>query len=175
MKRTLVCLISILVLCLCMPSGIADETEGDMYTFCPFMSTYFYNAMIKNYLELNDTQAALLQVSSDGLKEGNLVYSNVMQDTLFIFGGTTEEFGTATTAYIYCSLKDSSTLKNIPMLIWASIIQMKYYGEITETGSSFLEWVNDSKTNGDTFTTPYFIARYSEEPRDNCTLLLLRR
>ena len=97
-----------------------------------------------------------------------------MQDTFFIFSGTTNEFGTATRAYIHCSLKDSSTLKNIPMLIWASIIQLKYYGEIVETGESFLEWVNEDRADGDTFTTPYFIAIYSEEPRDNCTLLLIK-
>ena len=165
----------VFILAICVNSGFADQSEGDMYTFCPFMSTLFYNEMIKNFLDLNDTQAALLQVSSDGLKDGNLVYSDILSDTIFIFGGTTNEYGTATSAYIYCSLKDNSTLKNIPMIIWASIIQLKYYGKIEETGSSFLEWVNGNRTDGEIYTSPYFIAQYTEEPYDNCTLLLVKR
>ena len=164
----------VLVLILCTSNGFANKSEGDLYTFCPYLSILFYNDTMKNFLDLNDTQAALLQVSSDGIQEGNLTYSNIMQDTFFIFGGTTEEFSTASTAYVYCSLKDSSVLKNIPMIIWASIIQYKYYGEIVETGSSFLEWVNEGRRDGDTFTTPFFTARYSEEARDNCSLLLIK-
>ena len=91
-----------------------------------------------------------------------------------LFGGVTGEYDTATTAYIYCSLKDSSMLKNVPMLLWASMIDMKYNGEIKETGSSFLEWVNEERRDGETFTSPYFTALYSEEFKDNCTLLLMK-
>ena len=171
-KRLMLVLLSITVLVLCATVGLADKSDGDTYTFCPAMSMSLYNSMIKNLLDLSDAQASLIQVSSDGVKDGNVVYSNAMQDTIFIFGGTTSEYGTASTAYIYCSLKDSSTLKNIPMLVWASCIEMKYYGEIKETGSTFLEWVNEERRDGETFTTPYFIALYKEEPRDNCSLLL---
>ena len=152
----------------------ADESEGDMYTFCPAISISFYNTMMKNILKLNDTQAALIQVTSDETKDGNLIYSNAMHDPVFIFGGVTNEYGTASTAYIHCSLKDDSVLKNVPMLIWASDIQIKYYGEIVETGSSFLEWVNEDRKDGDTFETPYFSALYKETPYDFCSLLLVR-
>jgi len=175
MKKRVICFFIASVLMLCTSTGLADKSEGDLYTFCPAMSTLYYNTILKNFLELDDTQAALLQVSSDGLKDGNLVYSDVLQNTFFFFGGASSEYDTATTAYIYCSLKDKSTLKNIPMILWASIIDMKYNGEIKETGSSFLEWVNDGKSDGDTYTSPYFIASYSEEPLDNCTLLLIKR
>ena len=174
MSKKLLCSFIAAILILCITTCLADESEGDMYTFCPAVSILYYNSMLKNFLDLNDTQAAIFQVSSDGTKDGNLVYSDILQNTFFFFGGASSEYDTATTAYIYCSLKDSSTLRNIPMILWASIIQMKYYGEIVETGSSFLEWVNDGRKNGDTFTTPYFIARYTEEPFDNCSLLLVR-
>jgi hypothetical protein len=160
---------------LCTVTGFADKTEGDLNTFCPALCTLNYNTLLKNFLELSDSQAALLQVSSDGFKDGNLVYSDVLQNTIFIFGGASNEYDTATTAYIYCSLKDSSTLKNIPMIFFASLVDMKYNGEIKETGSSFLEWVNEGRSNGETYTSPYFYATYTEEPKDNCTLLLLKR
>ena len=175
MKRKLIYVFIAVVISLCTTASLADKSEGDLYTFCPAMSTLYYNTILKNFLELDDTQAALFQVSSDGLKDGNLVYSDVLQNTFFFFGGASGEYDTATTAYIYCSLKDNSTLKNIPMILWASIIDMKYNGEIKETGSSFLEWVNDGKTDGGTYTSPYFIASYTEEPLDNCTLLLIKR
>ena len=173
-KKVLSVLIITSVLILSLTPALADKSDGDLYTFCPYMSTSFYNTMMKNLLDLTDTQATLIQVTSDGVKNGNLIYSNIMQDTVFIFSGTTSEFGTASTAYIYCSLKDSSVLKNIPMLIWAAGIQMQYYGEIEETGSSFLEWVNSDLKDGEIYTSPYFIATYHEEPYDNCSLLLLK-
>lgn len=175
MKKRLICLFISFAFILSISSGMADKSEGDLYTFCPAMSMLFYNSLLKNYLDLNDSQAALLQVSSDGFKDGNLVYSDVLQDTFFFFGGVSSEYDTATTAYIYCSLKDDSTLKNIPMILWAGIIDMKYNGEIKETGSTFLEWVNDGKSDGGTYTSPYFIASYTQEPYDNCTLLLVKR
>jgi len=164
----------ILILTICTPSVLADKSEGDLNTFCPHMCISMYNTMLKSLLELNDAQASLFQVSSDGIKDGNLYYSNVLQDTFFIFGGTTEEFGTATTAYIHCSLNDSSQLKNIPMLIWAANIQNAYFGKIEETGSSFLEWVNGVKEDGDTFNSSYFVASYNEVPLDSCSLLLMK-
>ena len=174
-KRLISILAAVLVLMLCIPSGLADKSEGDQYTFCPYISTLFYNGMIQSLLELDDSTAALIQVTSDGVKDGNLVYSNILNETIFIFGGTTSEFGTATNAYIYCSLKDDSVLKNIPMIVWASQIQYKYYGNLDETGSTFLEWVNGNRKDGATFSTPYFQARYSEEPHEYCTLLLLKK
>ena len=149
MKKVLICFLIATVLLSCVTPSLADESEGDLYTFCPAIGTLYYNSMLKNFLELNDTQAALLQVTSDGLKDGNLVYSDALQTTFFFFGGASNEYDTAATAYIYCPLKDSSTLKNITMIIWASIIDYKYNGEIKETGSSFLEWVNDGRTDGD--------------------------
>ena len=175
MKKYLICFLIAAVLLSCVAQGLADETEGDLYTFCPALSTLYYNSTIKGFLDLNDTQAALLQVTSDGIKDGNLVYSDALQTTFFFFGGASGEYDTAATAYIHCSLKDNSTLKNIPMIIWASIIDYKYNGEIKETGSSFLEWVNNGRTDGDTYTSPYFIATYSEEPKDYCSLLLIKR
>ena len=167
-------LLTVMLLLFSVSSGFADKADGDLYTFCPYLSTEYYNTLLKNFLDLNDAQAALLKVSSNGLRDGNLVYTNMMQDTIFIFSGTTEEFGTATSAYIYCSTKDSSKLKNVPMLLWAAQIDQKYNGEIKETGSSFLEWVNDGKTNGETFTSPYFTALYKEERGSYCSLLLMR-
>lgn len=175
MKKKLICIFIASVLLLCTTTSLADKSEGDLYTFCPAMSILYYNSMLKNFLELSDTQAALLQVSSDGFKDGNLVYSDPLQNTFFFFGGCSSEYDTATTAYIYCSLKENSTLKNIPMILWASIIDMKYNGEIKQTGSSFLEWVNDGKSDGDTYTSPYFFATYTEKTLDNCTLLLIKR
>lgn len=175
MTKKLVCFFIAAVLMLITITSLADESEGDLYAFCPAMSTLYYNTVLKDFLKLNDTQAALLQVSSDGFKDGNLVYSDVLQNTFFFFGGTSNEYNTATTAYIYCSLKDDSTLKNIPMILWASIVDVKYNGELKETGSSFFEWVNDDRTDGDKYTSPYFTATYSEKLRDHCTLLLIRQ
>ena len=152
----------------------ASESEGDMYTFCPALSTTYYNEILKSFLELNDTQAALLKVTSDGLKEGKQTYSDILQNTIFIFG-TNSEYDIADTAFIWCSLKDSSTLKNMPMIIWAACIQMKYFGDISEGKSDFLNWVNNGLDDGDRFESPYFIAQYSETPYDNCTLLIVRK
>ena len=87
MKRKLICIIIAMVIMLCTTTGFADKSDGDLYTFCPAVSILFYNTMLKNFLELNDTQAAILQVSSDGFKEGNLVYSDLLQNTFFFFGG----------------------------------------------------------------------------------------
>lgn len=173
MRRILSALLAILMLTLFAPAALADESDGDLAAFCPFMSTSLYNSMIKSLLELDDTTSLLVQVTSDGVVSGNIMYSNLLRDTVFIFG-TTSEYATGSTAYIRCSLKDSSPLKNIPMLVWASIIQMQYYGGLDETGSSFLEWVNTERRSGDTFTSPYFYATYTEEPGDNCTLLLIK-
>ena len=156
-------------------SGIADESEGVLNTFCPHMSIGMYYKMLKSMLELNDTQAAALQVSADGTKDGNLVYSNVLQDTIFIFGGISSEFDTAQTAYVQCSLKDSSTLKNIPMLIWAANVEISYYGEIKETGSTFMEWINTERSDGDTFSSDFFTATFNETPLESCSLLLTRK
>ena len=175
-KTTIAIICTIVLLLVSITPGIANESDGDLYTFCPAMCTSYYNTMMKSILNLNSAQAALMQVSYDGLHDGNLVYSNPTQDTIFFFGGaTTNEYDTATTAYIHCSLKDSSTLKNVPMLIWAANIQVKYFEEITETGSSFLEWVNEDRKDGDTFNTPYFYATYNETPYDYCSLLLIIR
>lgn len=175
MKKRLLCLFISFAFILSISSGMADKSEGDLYTFCPAMGMLTYNSLLQNYFDLNDSQAAILQLSSDGFKDGNLVYSDVLQDTFFFFGGVSSEYDTATTVYIYCSLKDDSTLKNIPMILWAGIIDIKYNGEIKETGSSFLEWVNEGKSDGDTYTSPYFTASYNHEPNDNCTLLLVKR
>ncbi len=175
MNKKLICIFIAVVLMLSAITSLADKSEGDMYTFCPAMSTLYYNTMLKNFLDLTESQAALIQVTSDGFKDGNLVYSDPLQNTFFFFGGASSEYDTATTAYIYCSLKDSSTLKNIPMIIWASVIDFKYTGEIKQTGSSFLEWVNEERTDGDTYTSPYFNATYSEKSGENCTLLLIKR
>ena len=174
-RRFLYIILALAILASQTSIGFADESEGDMKTFCPYMSTLSFNTMLKSMLDLSDSQAALVQVTSDGRKDGNLVYSDPLQNTIFIFGGADNEFDTATTAYIYCSLKDSSTLKNIPMIIWAAIIEMSYNGDIKETGSTFLEWVNEVRSDGDTYTSPYFTALYTEKPYDQCTLLLSRR
>ena len=172
MRRFISFILMAVFLILCITPGCADESEGDLYVFCPFMCTSFYNSMLKSLLELNDSQASLLEVKYYETRDGTLIYANSKQDTIFIFGGTTNEYGSATSAYLYCSMKESSTLKNIPLLIWAAIIQNQYYGEIKETGDSFLEWVNGARKNGDTFTSQYFSARYQEE-KDNYSSLLL--
>ena len=173
MRKSCVTLLTALFILFVVP-GIANESEGDLNTFTPSMSTSIYNSYMKTLLNLNDTQEALIKVTSHGLHDGKLVYTNVIQDPVFIFDGTTNEYGTASQAYIQCSLKDDSALKNIPMIIWATVIQMGYYGEIEQTGESFLEWVNDGRRDGEMFTSPYFIASYKEEPGDNCCLLLIK-
>ena len=110
------------------------------------------------------------------MQDGALAYSNVMRETIFLFGGVSNEYETGTSAFLYCSLKEDSVLKNVPMLIWASCIEMGYNGKIEQTGSSFLEWVNSPDTkDGDMYTSPYFYALYSEEQYDHCTLLLTIR
>ena len=106
--------------------------------------------------------------------KGKQTYSDILQNTIFIFG-TNSEYDIADTAFIWCSLKDSSTLKNMPMIIWAACIQMKYFGDISEGKSDFLNWVNNGLDDGDRFESPYFIAQYSETPYDNCTLLIVRK
>ncbi len=175
MRKTFRGLLAVALALGCVP-GLADKADGDLWTFCPFMCTGVYNMMLKNFLDGDETKTALLQVTSDGMKNGALTYSNLTQDTFFLFGGVSNEYETGTSAYIYCSLKEDSTLKNIPMLIWATCIEMGYNGKVEETGSSFLEWVNNPDTkDGDLYTSPYFIALYSEEHYDHCTLLLTMR
>ena len=174
-KKAMCVLMLVCVGVLGIAPGLADRAEGDLYTFCPAMSTMLFNSVLVSFVEPSDSQALLIQVASDGLKDGNIVYSNPLQDTVFIFGGTASEYGTGTTAYIYCSLKSGSTLKNIPMIVWAACVQMKYFGSIEETRSGFLEWVNGNRKHGDVFTTPYFSAIYSEEPYVFCSLLLQKR
>lgn len=175
MLRRCFILLTVFVLILGTTTAFANETEGDMYTFCPAISMLSYNGLLKSFLDLNDNQAALLQVSSDGLRDGNIVYSDLSDNTFFIFGGASNEYDTADTAYVYCSLKEASTLRNIPMILWASIIEVKYNGEIKQTGSSFLEWVNTERKDGDTYTSPYFTALYHSEPFDYCSLLIKKR
>ena len=110
-----------------------------MHTFCPAISMLSYNGLLKSFPDLNDNQAALLRVSSDGLRDGNIVYSDLTDNTIFIFGGASNEYDTADTAYVYCSLKEAGTLRNITMILRASMIEFKYTGEIKQTGASFLE------------------------------------
>ena len=173
-KRILVVFLAVLVLLMYAMPGLASESEGDLYTFCPYLSTSRYNTFLKNLLELSDSQATLLQVTSDGLIDDTMIYSDLLRNTYFMFNGVSSEYDTATSAYISCSLEDSSALKNIPMLLWASIIEFEYYGELTESGSSFLEWVNTERKDGETFYSPYFIASYSETPNESCSLLLIK-
>lgn len=174
MKRILSLALALLLLCGTAAAALADESNGDLNTFCPFMAVNLLNSMQKSLLDLTDEQAAIVDFTSDGVHDGKLVYSNLLGDAILMFDAGSE-FETASTVYLYCSLKDESTLKNIPMLVWAAVVQMGYYGEIEETGSSFLEWVNEERTNGEIFTSPYFIAYYSEEPYEYSSLLLMRQ
>ena len=174
LKRIIAVFIAVMGITVFLAPAVASETDGDLYTFCPYLSTARYNSYLKSFLDLSSAQAALLQVTSDGFVSGTLVYSDLLQETFFMFSGVSGEFDTAQSAYISCSLKEGSTLKNIPMILWAAVIQLEYYGQIEETGSSFLDWVNEGREDGEMFYSPYFIATYNETPRDSCSLLLIR-
>ncbi len=168
-------LLAILLTAGCLSVSYASEPDGDLYTFCPAISTIMYNSLLKNILELDDDGLAPVKVALDSSLNDCYTYSDIMKNTVFIFDGASDEYATGTTAYIQCSLEDKSTLKNIPMLVWAATIQYQYYGEIKEDGTSFLEWVNNKPEKGSTFSCPYFIAYYSEDPLVSCSLLLVKR
>ena len=48
MKKYLICFLIAAVLLSCVAQGLADDTEGDLYTFCSALSTLYYNSAI-NY------------------------------------------------------------------------------------------------------------------------------
>ena len=170
MRRVLLfVLLSMLLLAACIPVGVADRADGDEAAFCPYVCTNLYNGILKSVYKLDDKQAALLEVFSIGSDEEGLSYTDLLGDTVFIFGGASNEFNTATTVYLYCSM--DGPLKKIPMLILANNMEIKYYGNFQEDG--LRQWVYEDREDGDTFSTLYFTASYSEE-NDHCSLLLVR-
>ncbi len=173
--RHILALIAIFVLLPYNMIGHADKSNGDLQAFCPYMCTSSFNNYMKNYFDLNETQAAILQVSLDSKSEGTFLYANLTHDIIFLFDGASSEYDTAESAYIYCSLKEDSTLKNIPMILWAVQIEAMYFGTEAELTGSFLEWVNDGRKDGEIFDTQYFTAVYSEEPNKFCSMLLTKK